>query len=199
MLPKILQQVRDHIAAFVAHGATSSATAGRIVLRDVAGRFKASAPNEPDDVALLRTVTDGDTAIRTEMSAATASLQQSIQQSAASAAKALLAAPKKHTNQTLSSTLNTPNYLGENVLCVQLLLAGAGSWGSALDINGFLANSSNALFSESEERFYWGFTTTKWDAVTSLMLPVFGYKYMSIGNMSIAFTDISIRKMVAVL
>ncbi|MDR1241738.1 MAG: hypothetical protein LBM00_02980 [Deltaproteobacteria bacterium] len=61
-LPRILQQLRDHIAAFNAHGAASAAAAGRLILRDANGRAKVSAPAEDYDLAVKKTVTDGDAA-----------------------------------------------------------------------------------------------------------------------------------------
>ena len=41
-----------------AHGATSAATASKLIIRDSAGRAKVAAPSAADDIALLSTVTD---------------------------------------------------------------------------------------------------------------------------------------------
>jgi hypothetical protein len=50
-LPKLFKQLTDHMAAYDAHGATSIATANRLVLRDSSGRSKISEPIEDDDIA----------------------------------------------------------------------------------------------------------------------------------------------------
>jgi hypothetical protein len=74
-LPKILQQLRDHIAAFNVHGATVAATADRLMMRDANGRGKVVAPLDGDDVALKQTVLDGDAAT---LAAANANLYNAI-------------------------------------------------------------------------------------------------------------------------
>jgi hypothetical protein len=77
-LPKILQQLRDHIAAFFVHGATSAATAGRLMIRGADGRVKAAPPSDNDDVALKQTVLDGDAAISAALGTDITSLQQQV-------------------------------------------------------------------------------------------------------------------------
>jgi len=50
--------LESHVSATNAHGATSAATADRIVQRDVAGRAKFAAPSASDDIAIKQTVDD---------------------------------------------------------------------------------------------------------------------------------------------
>ena len=58
--PKAVKTVEDdlnsHTSLFSAHGATSSATASRIIMRDSAGRAKIAAPSASDDIARKDTV-----------------------------------------------------------------------------------------------------------------------------------------------
>ena len=58
--PKAVKTVEDdlnsHASLFSAHGATSSATASRIIMRDSAGRAKIAAPSASDDIARKDTV-----------------------------------------------------------------------------------------------------------------------------------------------
>lgn len=49
--------VTDHVAASNVHGATSAATASRLIIRDPAGRAKVAAPSATDDIARLDSIT----------------------------------------------------------------------------------------------------------------------------------------------
>jgi hypothetical protein len=57
-LPKIFKSLIDHVADYSSHGATSEASANRLMLRDTNGRVKVSAPSDNDDVALKQTIID---------------------------------------------------------------------------------------------------------------------------------------------
>jgi hypothetical protein len=55
--PITLQATKSHTEAGAAHGATSQAVAGKIMVRDAYGRVKVASPAVADDVARLDTVT----------------------------------------------------------------------------------------------------------------------------------------------
>jgi hypothetical protein len=94
-LPRILQQLRDHSAAFNAHGASAAAEAGRLILRDANGRAKVAPPLNNDEIALKQTVLDGDAAA---LAAANVNI--------AAGDAATLAAAKAHAN----SRITAPNW-----------------------------------------------------------------------------------------
>jgi hypothetical protein len=50
-LPKIFQKLNEHIDAYNVHGATSNATANRLILRDSSGRGKIADPIDDSDIA----------------------------------------------------------------------------------------------------------------------------------------------------
>jgi hypothetical protein len=56
--PITLQATKSHTEANAAHGATSQAVAGKIMMRDAYGRAKVAAPSASDDVARKDTVTN---------------------------------------------------------------------------------------------------------------------------------------------